>query len=86
MSNGWQPGFLRTSNAAQQLLAADDPEFQGIMVDSVGPVAIRGGSSDGKKVLFSIWETRVRDYTACAKATGSAAKPSPPAPAKLNCS
>ena len=26
------------------------------------PVPITGGPTDGKKVLFSIWETRVKDY------------------------
>ena len=31
------------------------------------PVAITGGPSDGKTVLFSIWETRVKDYEAFIK-------------------
>lgn len=36
-------GELMAYVVAQQLLAADDPDFQGITVDSIGPVAIRGG-------------------------------------------
>ncbi|MEZ5558511.1 MAG: bifunctional (p)ppGpp synthetase/guanosine-3',5'-bis(diphosphate) 3'-pyrophosphohydrolase [Pseudomonadales bacterium] len=36
-------GELMAYVVAQQLLAAEDPEFQGITVDALGPVAIRGG-------------------------------------------
>ena len=32
------------------------------------PVKITGGPTDGKSVLFSIWDTRVKDYAAYAKA------------------
>ena len=39
-------------------------------VNSLGmrfvPVPITGGPSDGKRVLFSVWETRVKDYAAYA--------------------
>lgn len=39
-------------------------------VNSIGmkfvPVPITGGPTDGKRVLFSVWETRVKDYAAYA--------------------
>ncbi len=42
-------------------------------VNSLGmkfvPVPITGGPTGGKRVLFSIWETRVQDYEVFAKAT-----------------
>ena len=34
------------------------------------PVPITGGPTDGKRVLFSIWETRVQDYEVFAQETG----------------
>ncbi|MDP1587143.1 MAG: SUMF1/EgtB/PvdO family nonheme iron enzyme [Prosthecobacter sp.] len=34
------------------------------------PVPITGGPTDGQRVLFSIWETRVQDYEVFAKGTG----------------
>ena len=40
------------------------------------PVEITGGPTGGKLVLFSIWDTRVRDYAAYAKANG--VNPEPP--------
>jgi hypothetical protein len=33
------------------------------------PVPITGGPTDGKRVLFSVWETRVQDYEAFVKET-----------------
>ncbi len=40
------------------------------------PVPITGGPSDGKRVLFSVWETRVQDYEAFVKETNRA-RPAP---------
>jgi len=34
------------------------------------PVEITGGPTNGKRVLFSIWDTRVQDYAEYAKAKG----------------
>ena len=34
------------------------------------PVAITGGPTDGKRVLFSAWVTRVQDYAVYAQAKG----------------
>jgi formylglycine-generating enzyme required for sulfatase activity len=39
------------------------------------PVPITGGPTGGKRVLFSIWETRVRDYAAFRQALGQDWKP-----------
>jgi formylglycine-generating enzyme required for sulfatase activity len=43
-------------------------------VNSLGmkfvPVEITGGPTNGKRVLFSIWDTRVQDYAEYAKAKG----------------
>ena len=33
------------------------------------PVPITGGPTDGQRVLFSVWETRVQDYEAFVKDT-----------------
>ena len=47
-------------------------------VNSLGmkfvPVAITGGPTDGKRVLFSVWDTRVQDYGLFAKEKGIAIK------------
>ena len=38
------------------------------------PVQIRGGASDGQSVLFSVYETRVKDFRAFVEGTGYDAK------------
>ncbi len=43
--------------------ALEDP-FENSLGMKFLPVPITGGPSDGKRVLFSIWETRIEDYAA----------------------
>lgn len=38
------------------------------------PVPIKGGPGDGKSLLFSVWETRVKDFSAFVDATNYDAK------------
>lgn len=55
-----------TSTDRPREATADRP-FENELKMRFLPVAIIGGPSAGKKVLFSIWETRVSDYAAYAK-------------------
>ena len=76
--------LLSVDSAAQELPPATDAspaEFAAAtkdapFVNSLGmkfvPVPIQRGPTDGKRVLFSVWETRVQDYEVFAKETGHA--------------
>jgi heme-degrading monooxygenase HmoA len=57
-------GTARTADATKER-----PFENGLGMKFV-PVPITGGPSGGQRVLFSIWETRVKDYEAYAKAKG----------------
>jgi formylglycine-generating enzyme required for sulfatase activity len=48
-------------------LATKDAPFVNTLGMKFVPVPITGGPTDGKRVLFSIWETRVQDYEAFVK-------------------
>jgi Sulfatase-modifying factor enzyme 1/Trypsin-like peptidase domain len=54
----------------QPALAAKGKSF----VNSIGmkfvPVVITGGPTNGKRILFSVWDTRVQDYAGYAQAKG----------------
>ena len=52
------------------LASKDRPLVNGLGMKFV-PVPISGGPTDKKRVLFSIWETRVRDYEVFARETGT---------------
>src|SRR6516165_4938054 len=43
-------------------LAAREKPFENTVGMRFVPVPIKGGPTDGKRVLFSIWDTRVQDY------------------------
>ncbi|MCB1235342.1 MAG: SUMF1/EgtB/PvdO family nonheme iron enzyme [Verrucomicrobiae bacterium] len=49
--------------------ATKDTPFENTLGMRFVPVPITGGPTDGQRVLFSVWETRVKDYEAFAKAT-----------------
>ena len=59
----------RVGNSAMSLAAAtkDKPYVNTLEMRFV-PVPIKSGPSKGKRVLFSVWETRVSDYEAFVKA------------------
>ena len=46
--------------------ATKDNPFANSLGMKFVPVSITGGPTDGKRVLFSVWETRVKDYAAYA--------------------
>jgi len=50
--------------------ATKDAPFVNTLGMKFVPVPIIGGPTDGQRVLFSIWETRVEDYEAFVKETG----------------
>ena len=58
------PGASATPAAATK-----DAPFVNSLGMKFVPVPITGGPTDGKRVLFSIWETRKQDYEAFAKET-----------------
>ncbi|MFO1484725.1 MAG: bifunctional serine/threonine-protein kinase/formylglycine-generating enzyme family protein [Verrucomicrobiaceae bacterium] len=54
----------------QPALATVQTPFANTLGMRFVPVPITGGATDGQRVLFSVWETRVQDYEAFVKATG----------------
>ncbi len=65
--------FLKNSGDKQDegnspsVVATKDKPYENSLGMKFVPVPITGGPSDGKRVLFSIWETRVEDYKAFIK-------------------
>jgi formylglycine-generating enzyme required for sulfatase activity len=47
--------------------ATKDAPFLNSLTMKFVPIEITGGPTSGKRVLFSIWQTRVRDFAECAR-------------------
>lgn len=70
----WQiqrvPKTARDTTVAHPALASREVPFENSLGMKFVPVPIAGGPTDGKRVLFSVWETRVQDYEVFARETG----------------
>jgi formylglycine-generating enzyme required for sulfatase activity len=63
------PGTLALGeNASNQAVATKEEPFENSLGMRFCPVAITAGSSKGQNILFSVWETRRKDYAAFASA------------------
>ena len=59
------------SGAVTPALATKENPFVNSLGMKFVPVPVTGGPTDGQKVLFSIWETRVKDYNTFIKNGGT---------------
>jgi len=57
------------TTTAPPFSATKDKAFENSLGMKFVPVPITGGPTDGQRVLFSVWDTRVQDYEVFAKAT-----------------
>jgi len=60
-------GHPKSAKSSSALLASKDAPFVNSFGMKFVPVPITGGPTNGKRVLFSVWDTRVQDYQAFAK-------------------
>jgi formylglycine-generating enzyme required for sulfatase activity len=66
----------QAADAPTPKMATKDAPFVNSLGMKFVPVEITGGPTNGKRILFSVWDTRVQDYAAFAKAKGiTPAKP-----------
>ena len=63
-----------TTAEAERSSARDTP-FENSLGMRFVPVPITGGPTNGQRVLFSLWETRVQDYASFLQATGRRYEP-----------
>ena len=61
--------LLPAAPSAQTAAATKDAPFVNALGMKFVPVSIVGGPTDGRRVLFSVWETRVQDYEVFAAET-----------------
>ena len=63
------PSWLSTRESESLALkvATNERPFLNSLGMKFAPVPIKGGPTDGKRVLFCVWETRVQDYAEFAK-------------------
>jgi TPR repeat protein/formylglycine-generating enzyme required for sulfatase activity len=60
----------KNSNPEPSVASSGGAVFQNSLGMKFAPVPIKGGATDGQNVLFSIWETRQKDFKAFVDATG----------------
>lgn len=58
------------SAAVKPASATKEAPFVNSLGMQFAPVEITGGLTNGKRILFSVWDTRVRDYAEYARASG----------------
>ncbi len=64
------PAVVATGGGSGSDVATKEKPFVNNLGMKFVPVPITGGPTDGQRVLFSVWETRVADYRAFVEETG----------------
>ena len=66
-SAGSSPTTPTSQGSNSPASATKDKPFENSLGMKFAPIRITGGPTDGKTLLFSVWETRVKDYEIFAK-------------------